>query len=207
MLSAQAAKTSKKRVEITDESQYITALLTGDEAVVRLIYDKFLPPVVTLVTRQGGRRADALDVFQDALMIVHDKAQRQGTVLTGTFFSYLYGICRRVYGNKLQKKDNQTVTTDNLVKLSVNDDIQPFLENQEREKAFWDAFKKLGADCQKLLLLFFEGRSMEEICEAMGHGSVGYAKKRKFQCKETLVAHVKSDPRYAELARESTVNR
>ena len=40
---------------------------------------------------------------------------------------------------------------------------------------------------------------MEEIVKRLGLSSVGYAKKKKFKCKEKLVALVKQDGRYLEL--------
>lgn len=175
------------------------AVLHGDQTVLRRIYQNYLPPVQKFIVQSGGRQADALDVFQDALVIIYEKAKKPEFELTGTFFSYLYGVCRRVWGNRLQKKDNQTVTIDENVKIGSVDSIQPLIEQEERDKLFYKAFQKLGKDCQKLMRLFFEGNSMEEICEQMGHGSPGYSKKRKFQCKEMLTELVKSEPGFNEL--------
>lgn len=41
---------------------------------------------------------------------------------------------------------------------------------------------------------------MARIAELMGYGSVSYARKRKFQCKEKLIALTKAAPLYRELA-------
>ena len=49
--------------------------------------------------------------------------------------------------------------------------------------------------------LFFDKTNMEKIAELMGFGSVNYAKKRKFQCKERLVSLVKADSRFQDLKR------
>jgi hypothetical protein len=62
-----------------------------------------------------------------------------------------------------------------------------------------EKFQLLGDDCQKLLTLYFEKKNMEDIAKAMGFGSEGYARKRKFQCKEKLTKLIKSDERYGEL--------
>ena len=76
-------------------------------------------------------------------------------------------------------------------------------EQTEEQEVFWEAFQKLGADCQKLLRLFFDKEKMEKIAKMMGYGSVSYAKKRKFQCKEKLVDWVKKDHRFNELKNNS----
>jgi RNA polymerase sigma factor (sigma-70 family) len=199
-----AEKTSNS-TSITDEMQYISAILRSNEPVIRHIYAKFLPPIVNLIKQHGGSHSDALDVFQDALIIIFDKAKQPEFRLSGSFFSYLYGVSRNVWGNKLQKKDNQTVTTDGLLKLSDNNDLHPHIERQEKEQVFWMAFEKLGKDCRFILQMFFEGHSMEEISASLGHGSVGYTKKRKFQCKEALIQLVKTDPKFAELVRSAKI--
>jgi RNA polymerase sigma factor (sigma-70 family) len=204
MASVLEEKTNKT-LAILEEMQYINAILTSNQPILRHIYAKFLPPIVNLVKQHGGSHSDALDVFQDALIIIFEKAQKPEFHLSGSFFSYLYGVCRNVWGNKLQKKDNQTVTTDGLFKLSDNNDLHPLIEMQEKEQVFWMAFEKLGKDCRFILQLFFEGHSMEEICESLGHSSVGYTKKRKFQCKESLIQLVKTDPKFAELVRSAKI--
>ncbi len=204
MLSAQLNSRSKE-LNSSDEKQYLDAVLHGNQAVLRQIYKNFLPPVTKFIVQSGGRQADALDVFQDALIIIYEKSKSPDFVLTGTFFSYLYGCCRRVWGNKMQKKDNQTASTEGLFHLAASDNIQTLIENQEREKIFVAGFQKLGKDCQKLMTLFFEGHSMEEICEAMGFGSSGYAKKRKFQCKEKLTEFIEAEPGFSELKNKITV--
>lgn len=43
------------------------------------------------------------------------------------------------------------------------------------------------------MLLFFDKTSMDEIARIMNYASEGYAKKRKFQCKEHLLQIVKAD--------------
>jgi hypothetical protein len=69
----------------------------------------------------------------------------------------------------------------------------------EEDQLFWDAFALLGRDCQQLLQLFFAKVKMEEIVKRLGVSSVGYAKKKKFKCKEKLILLVKQDSRYSEL--------
>jgi len=61
----------------------------------------------------------------------------------------------------------------------------------------------LGPDCQQLLQLFFAKVKMAAVAERMGYASEGYAKKRKYQCKEQLIKHVKADARYAELSKKA----
>ncbi len=180
---------------------YIQSLLKGDPKGLRQIYQEFLPRIRKLITTKGGSEQDAQDIFQNALILLYEKAQKPGFKLTSNFYTLLYGVSWNLWGNRLQKKSFKEVSIPENVKYSTDDDIQMDMERSEEQALFWEAFKELGEDCQRLMRLFFEKVKMEEIAEKMGYASVGYAKKRKFQCKEKLVGLVKEDVRFEELQR------
>jgi RNA polymerase sigma factor (sigma-70 family) len=159
----------------------------------------FLPRIRKLITLNGGSEADAQDIFQSAILTIYEKAQAKDFQLTSKFYTLLYGICRNLWGNRLQKKSFKEVTLLDDVKYSSEENIEVDIEKTEEQELFWDAFQHLGEDCQKLLRLFFDKEKMEKIAKMMGYGSVSYAKKRKFQCKEKLIEWIKKDDRFNEL--------
>ena len=181
------------------EDEYIKAIKTGDSKGLRQIYELFLPRIRKLITSNGGKEADAQDVFQSAILTIYEKTQSGDFKLTSKFYTLLYGICRNLWGNRLQKKSFKEVTLLEDVKYTSEENIEFDIEKTEEQELFWTSFQKLGKDCQKLLRLFFDKEKMEKIAKMMGYGSVSYAKKRKFQCKEKLVELVKKDIRYKEL--------
>jgi RNA polymerase sigma factor (sigma-70 family) len=180
------------------DQEFISAIRSGDTAGLRKIYREFLPRIAGLVTRSGGTYEDAKDVFQDALVVLFEKCREERFELKSAFSTLLYGVCRNLWGNRLQKKSRTEVTIPDDPKFSSDDDLEGAILEEEKNRILWDAFRQIGADCQRLLELFFAKKSMAEIAEAMGFSSVGYAKKRKFQCKEHLLEKVKSDLRYQE---------
>lgn len=184
--------------------QHIAAIRTGDKEGLRLLYREFLPPVSALVTRNGGTFEDAKDVFQDAMLVLFEKCRNDRFELTSAFYTLFYGICRNLWGNRLQKKSRTEVTLSEDFKFNDGTDLEQTMLEEEKNRLFWDAFRRLGLDCQKLLRLFFDKKTMEEIASSMQFSSVGYAKKRKFQCKENLLDLVKADPRYLEYARSES---
>ena len=181
------------------QEYYIQAIVSGDAIGLRKIYEEFLPRIRNLVTNKGGSEEDAQDIFQNALIILFEKAQQKDFKLSSNFYTLLYGICWNLWGNRLQKRSFKEVTIPEDAKYSSTENIELDMERSEEQVLFWTAFQQLGEDCQRLLKLFFEKVKMENIAEQMGFSSVGYAKKRKFQCKEKLVALVKADVRFAEL--------
>ena len=180
-------------------SDYINGLLNGDREVLAEIYRSFMPSIMTLVSRNGGNNEDAKDVFQTGLMVIYEKARSEDFNVSGSFGGLLYGICRNIWGNRLQKRSFQEVSLPEDVKYTIEDSWVPMIEQEERSKLLWDNLQRLGKDCQKLLKLFFSGKTMANIQEVMGFGSVSYASKRKFQCKERLIEMIKKDKRYDEL--------
>jgi len=189
-----------KDLKMNTESQdLLHALLAGDNNGIREIYRLYLPRAASLITRNGGNAEDAKDIFQEALIILYEKAQKPGFTLNSSLYTLIYGICRNLWGNRLQKRSGSNVTFSGEGKYRFDEDTEKSIEQAEENKVFWDSFNRLGEDCQKLLRLFFDKVRMEKIAELMGYGSVSYAKKRKFQCKERLVDIVKADLRYQEL--------
>lgn len=188
---------------MTDQDHiYFTAIRSGERAGLKQIYIDFLPRITSLVTRNGGTKDDAYDVFQDALVILFEKCRNDSFTLSSSFYTLLYGICRNLWGNRLQKKARTEVTLEEDYKYNSTEDFSDLIQEEEKRSIFWNAFRKLGEDCQRLMTLFFEKTSMDEIARIMNFGSEGYAKKRKFQCKEHLLQLVKSDSSFIDFQSE-----
>jgi RNA polymerase sigma factor (sigma-70 family) len=180
-------------------ADYVAAILKGDPTLLRQIYQKNFPLISNLIRQNGGTEEDAKDVFQDAVMVIYEKAKLPGFQLTSQFSTFFYGICRNLWGSRLQKKSFTEVTIPDDVKYMADKLTDVDHAALEQRKLYDKAFARLGEDCQKLLLLFFQKIPMEEIAAIMGYGSEGYARRRKFMCKEHLTELVKSYPEYQEL--------
>lgn len=163
------------------------------------MYVTLFPAIRRLVQDYGGSEDDAKDVFQDAVIVVYEKARRPDFQLTSKFSTFFYGVCRNLWMSRRQKKSAAELTIPDTAKYIPDDSSEPDLLHVERGNLFYKALRQLGADCQKILELFFQKRSMDEIAQAMGFAGEGYARVRKSQCKDRLVDLVKNDPAYREL--------
>ena len=178
---------------------YVAAIRNGDPILLRQMYQMLLPLISNLIEQNGGTEEDARDVFQDAVMIIYEKARQPGFQLTSQFNTFFYGICRNLWGNRLQKRSFSEVTIPKDIKYKEGDLPDMDFSGLEQQKLFDKAFAGLGGDCQRLLLLYFQKVPMDEIASEMGYSSEGYARRRKFMCKERLTDLVKSYPEYLEL--------
>jgi len=180
-----------------EQDPYIAGIRNGDPKIVAEIWGDIFPAVRKWVTAGGGNEDDAKDVFQDAMMVVYDKAQRPDFQLTSKFSTFFLGICRNLLGNLFQKKYFRHITIPEDAKYMA--EVPVDFAELERHNLFDLAKALQGEECQKIMDLYFQKKSMAEIAALMGLSSEKYAKLRKFQCKERLEELVKKQPGFHEL--------
>ena len=178
--------------------QYIEAIKKNDKKLVKELYKQFLPAVIKLVRSNKGNQEEARDIFQEALLIVYEKAQQANFVLTSSFKAYLLGICRYLWLRQLKKKYRSDLTIEGDEGYTIKDDIEILISEEEKWRLLRQKFAQLGKDCQQVLQLFFDGHSLREIAQKMNY-TEKTAKWKKFSCKEKLSDLIKKDPRYREL--------
>jgi RNA polymerase sigma factor (sigma-70 family) len=183
------------------DSKIVEGIRKGDKTILAELYRDMLPSIKRLAAAVGLGPEDARDVFQDAIVVVFEKAGQPGFILSSQFSTYFYGICRNILGNKLKKKSGRSVTMSDDLKYREDEHAgaQTLLEEAEKHRLFHKAFGKLGDDCRKLLEMAFEDIPPETIMAALEISSNDYFRRRKYLCKEKLVQLVQSDPSYKEL--------
>lgn len=182
-----------------DNSTYIKGLLEHDNRVLAAIYQNFSPKIRQFVVKRGGTAEDAKDVFQDALMVIYNKAKSKDFELTSQFSTYLYGICRFIWDRKRKKMANNTVTFPEDDRYISEKDIEADLLHRERHNVFRHNFLKLKPFCQKLLKYFYDKKSMSDIAQLMGLKNEHTARNRKYRCQKSLEVLIKKDGRFEEL--------
>ncbi len=182
------------------EFDYVEGIVKGDDTVIKYIYKSFFTSIFNFIKLNNGNKEDAEDIFQEAIIIIYKKAITGNFQLTSSFHTYLYAVCRNLWLKQLKKRSvGEKGLEDTEHYVAITDDLEEIIQHREKFVLFREKFEALGEDCKKVLRMFFERRSMQEICDEMGYSSVQYAKKRKFNCKEHLVEAIKNDKRYQEL--------
>lgn len=171
-----------------NDAELLAAMRQGkaEEAFTQLY--RQLPDVMNLVRTHGGSRSEARDLFQDALVIIHEKAQDPAWAFVGSLAAYLYGICRNLWLAELRAKGKAekhinalTAQPDNRQPATDNGgiDSEPLMHLAER------AFATLGEKCRELLTRFYlSNDSLAAIAQAFGYAGEGAAKTRKYKCLE-----------------------
>lgn len=171
---------------VMSDTELLAALRNGSEEQAFTQLYRHLPDVMSLVRNHGGSRSEARDLFQDALVILHEKAQDSGFVFSGSLSAYVYGICRNLWLAEIRLKGKARKYEEALLAQPFNDHVattsepdEPLMQLAER------AFAALGDKCRDLLTRFYlRNEPLAAIAQAFGYAGEGAAKTRKYKCLE-----------------------
>lgn len=178
---------------------YIDAIRENNSTVIRTIYKKFAPRIISYVRNNSGSPEEAQDIVQETLITLHQQAHRNNLILTCPFDAYFFLLAKRRWLNKLKQKKGVTITDE---ALSIHDDATHAVMETEtwelKNRLFETKFQELGDKCRELLTLSFKLNSMEEVASAL-NVSYAYARKKKSLCLGQLTEWIQQSAEYKAL--------
>lgn len=143
----------------------------------------------------SGSDEDVFEILQETVIIIYRQITTDRFTLTSDLKGYFFGIARNLWNTQLRYRSR-------LVPLDEGHSSIATVEEQSRallERIVARSFELLGSDCREVLKLFGEGLPYEEIALRMGFRNEGYARRKKYLCKEALIVIIKSDTEYHDL--------
>jgi RNA polymerase sigma factor (sigma-70 family) len=184
-------------IQFSDE-QIIKGIKESDKSVLDWLYRNQFVRIRRFIFQRGGDIGIAKDVFQEALLIIFTKIRNEDLHLTCSFSTYLFAVCRNLWFHELRMRRKLSAgggSNDNMVEES-----EPASEIlAELKKLVKHHFSQLSKDCQKVLEMHFNRKSLAEIREVMGYKDVKYASDRKYRCKQYLFDRITNDPKYKKI--------
>lgn len=183
--------------EAINEKELLKGLARNDKNAVETIYREHYKIIQTLIINNNGLPDDARDIFQEAMIVLYEKARSGDFELNCQIRTYLYSVSRRLWLKRLQQLNRYSsdlISTDQVV--AVEDD----LEEHSRRDAEFDMMNKamgsLGEPCKSLLEAFYlKKRNMQEIAADFGYTNAENAKTQKYKClvrlKKLFFSHYK----------------
>lgn len=169
-----------------NEKDLFERIQKGDEKALEFIYKKYYRMMTKLVITNSGTEEEALDVYQDALVVFWQKARSGNLVLTSKMSTYIYSVCQNLWRKELDRKkrlSNEEKETSESMDM----------DGPEREKIIADCMAQLGETCRKVLMYYyFDEMSMQEIADKLGFANTDTAKTKKYKCKQKLDELVKA---------------
>ena len=154
---------------------------------------KFYPKVEKHVLINSGSKDEALDIYQDGLVILYKKVTDPNFDLSNSQIKiegFLINTCKLLWSNELRKKkvrsgDDSKLSGLQFDSVSDQDDIQKQIEKENKFKIIEDVIKKLGDKCRSILEMFYyKSQSMDSIAKKLGYKTVKSAKVQKYKCME-----------------------
>lgn len=173
---------------LTDQA-LLEALAKNDAAAMNEIYRLYAQPMVRWISNRGGIDADAEDAFQEAVLVLYEKAKDPGFCLTVKIGTYLFAVCKRLWMKRINTRSNaDTYYTDDIEMhwgeaAYEEEDIQRLREKEAQFEQLAMYMDKLGSPCNELLKDFYiENKSMQDIATKYGYTNAENAKTQKYKC-------------------------
>jgi len=154
------------------------------------LYSLF-PIVKKYIVQNSGSKDEALDIFQEGLLLLYKKSSSDDTL---NLEGFLIQSCKFLWHNELRKKKIrvgsfeshlQSLTTkiDNLP--FDNSELELVIEKENKLQKVEHIVKQISKRCRTLFELFyFKSLSMTEVAKQIGYKSVQSAKVQKYKCME-----------------------
>ena len=194
--------TERKIIQKLTNEEIISGFRNNNPEIIEKIYEDYFPMIKYLVERNSGTTSDAKDIFQESLMIIFKKIENNEFILSCSFKTFLYTVCRNIWFKQL-RNSNVCLNEfqDNVMLVEQNDNkciYKEFFLNKEYF-IFRHHFENLSSKHKKLFELFFEKYSFKQIADILNFKNAAYARKEKYVCKTLLIENIKNDPQFEEL--------
>ncbi|WP_423737698.1 RNA polymerase sigma factor [Chitinophaga caseinilytica] len=142
------------------------------------------PMVERMILQHYGSADDAKDIFQEAMIVLYEKAKEGNFVLSSRLKTFLYAVCRRMWLKKLQSGPNSAPLPDDVEESAdAAEALEAHLEKDAQFRQMETAMGKIGEPCKTILEEYYiRHRSMQEIAEQFGYTNAENAKNQKYKC-------------------------
>jgi len=164
--------------------------------ILTFVYKEYYPFIKKYILNNNGNKQDAEDIFQETIVMIYRKVEEGQFSLDCGLKTYIYSVCRILWLKELEMR--KLLRKDNLEPKEMDElDVEYLPEDSdlENKNLIQEHVLRLNENCRRILTLFYDGASIEEITEIIGTKSTLYTKLIKFKCKEKLIESLKKDSR------------
>jgi RNA polymerase sigma factor (sigma-70 family) len=171
------------RTEI-NEQKLLEGLALNDRKAIETIYKQHYNMVQSLILSNSGYPDDARDIFQEAMIVLYEKARTGSFELNCQLKTYLYSVCRRLWLKRLNQLQKMSPEVENLEEtVPVEEELELHEQRNLDFLIMERSMKNLGEPCKSLLEAYYlQKKSMVEIAENFGYTNADNAKNQKYKC-------------------------
>lgn len=184
------------------EQEVWEGLKKSNTKILNYVVDLYLPRIEYYILGNSGSDKDALDIFQDALVVIYRKLHTPDFIIQCKFITFLYSICRLLWLKELRRRKGQETSFDEDLVIDFGFDVGEEQLKNERRKLYRKYLKLISKECQKIIVLLTKGFSLSEITKEMNYKSVNVTKNKKYKCKNGLIEKIRTSSKFKELKNE-----
>jgi len=172
-------------VNITDhEHALLNGLARNDKNSIELIYRENYSTIQSFILNNNGSVDDARDIFQEAMIVLYEKAKLPSFVLNCQIKTFIYSICRRLWLKRLQQLGKFSTQVESLEEtIAVEEEIEDHERKNDDFTLMEMAMAKIGEPCKSLLDAYYlQKKNMLEIAGEFGYTNADNAKTQKYKC-------------------------
>lgn len=169
---------------LEQEKILLKGLANEDKTSIERIYKDHYKMINSLVINNSGSADDAADIFQEAMIVLFEKAKSEHFELNCQLKTFIYSICKRLWLKKLQHLNRFSIQSDSLEEtVSVEEDLETHEKKQNDFTIMENAMSKIGEPCKSLLEAYYiQKKHMQEIAVNFGYTNADNAKTQKYKC-------------------------
>jgi RNA polymerase sigma factor (sigma-70 family) len=173
--------------KLTD-NEIILGILNNSSSTLQYLYKSHFPMIFKLIINNNGNEDDAKDIYQEGIIILHDKIKSGDFELTSKLKTFLYSVCRRLWLKRLNQKSR---FSENIKDYEDHFIVEPEIANHEEKDQQFEimgtALSQLGEPCKTIIEDFYmNNQSMQDICDKFGYTNADNAKTQKYKCLQRL---------------------
>lgn len=181
----------------SNERALLTGLARNDKKAVETIYRENYNMVQSLIINNNGSADDAKDIFQEAMIVLYEKARSGNFELSCQIKTYVYSVCRRLWLKRLQQSNKHLEVADMEAVVPVEEEVEDHQQRNQEYELMHKAIGSLGEPCKSLLEAYYlQKKPMQEIALDFGYTNAENAKNQKYKClmrlKKIFFTHYKN---------------
>lgn len=166
------------------EQELLKGLAQNDKQAVETIYRDNYSAIQSFVLNNNGSVDEARDIFQEAMIVLYEKARSPSFSLNCQLRTFVYSVCRRLWLKRLQQLSKYSTQVESLEDtVPVDEEIEDHEKKNEDFVLMEHAMAKIGEPCKSLLDAYYiQKKSMQDIAAEFGYTNADNAKTQKYKC-------------------------
>ena len=177
--------------------EILNGILENNSIIVQYIYDQYFHGIKKFIEKFGGSKDDALDVFQDGIVVIYEQLVSGEIKKITSFKGYFFSICKFKWYNMIRDGKVGEFSTVDMEEIlpafefnQVSESWSDILEKERRVKVYFNSFMELSSTCQMMIRYIAYGWIIEDIATKMNF-SVTYTYRKRQVCLNNLIQLVK----------------